>query len=83
MFICIEDKGGKNGTVQDMSYHLPHSYLVRSDRLLSNEEIHQLIDAVARTRKSPRVVGVFSDEDERFPNVVNYAKLNIKQMDKP
>jgi len=82
MFICIEDKGGKNGTVQDMSYHLPHSYLVRSDRLLSNEEIHQLIDAVARTRKSPRVVGVFSDEDEQFPDILDYAKLNISQTGK-
>ena len=82
MFICIEDKGGKNGTVPDMSYHSPHSYLVRSDRLLSNEEVRQLIDAFARTRKSPRVVGVFSDEDEQFPDILDYAKLNISQTGK-
>ena len=76
-YICITDLGGKNGTGPDMGYHLPQQHLIRSKKRITNYDIDQLVKAVGRTRKSPKIVGSWGPEDEGLQVVLDYESLNL------
>lgn len=80
IYLCIVDKGGKLPTVQDMNYHRAQSHLIKVDRHLCNEEVKELMKSIARTRKSPEIVGAWTGNDNclDMPKVLNYDDLNIR-----
>jgi hypothetical protein len=76
-YLCIVDKGGKNGTVPDMAYHLPQQHLIRVKKRLTNIEIEGLLKAIARTRLSPQIIGSWGPENIGLPSILDYETLNL------
>jgi len=69
-FICVKDEGGANGAVQDMKYFLPQIHLIRLRTRLNNVEMDEFLAKIARTRKSPKIVGAWkSDEILKYENM--------------
>ena len=75
-FFVITDKGGRNGTVMDMSsYRQPQQHLIRMSKRITNEDLRDLVKKIAQTRLAPQVIGAWSDgEDDHLPVVLNYEE---------
>ena len=75
-YICVIDKGGKSGTCPDMHYYQSQKHLIKNDKLLSNEEIDNLLSIISKTRLSPKVIGCWIDGEHEFlESVVDYQEV--------
>ena len=73
MYICIRDEGGRNPTCPDMSYHQPAQHLIRSEELLTNDDIRELLNVHRKTHKGVRLVGVWSEDE-----TLDYADIKSR-----
>lgn len=76
-YICITDQGGKNATVPDMGYHLPQQHLIRLKKRITNHEVDQLVKAIGRTRRQPKVIGSWGPGEDGLPTILDYESLNL------
>jgi hypothetical protein len=76
-YICIIDQGGKNGTVPNMEYHLPQQHLIKLKKRITNHDVEQLVNAIGKTRKQPKIVGRWGPEEEGLPAILDYENLNL------
>jgi len=76
-YICIVDKGGSCGTVQDMGYYQPQQHLIRIKHLLTDIEVDQLLTSIRKTRKAPEVVGIWGPERDGLATVLDYENLDL------
>ena len=76
-YLCITDNGGRNGTVQDMAYHLPQQHLIKAKERLTRYEIEELMNAIGKTRKSPQLIGMWGPAQSDFPAILEYEKLYL------
>lgn len=76
-YICITDQGAKSGIVSGMEHHLPQQHLIRLKKRITNQEVEQLVNAIRRTRKQPKIIGSWGPEEEGLPAVLDYENLNL------
>ena len=76
-------KGGKSGTCPDMQYHLPQTHLIKSKSQLSHTEVDDLLLLISKTRRTPRIVGIWVEGDhEVVDKVILYENINFHKKEK-
>ena len=69
-YVCVVDKGGKSCLCPSVNYHRSRSELIRFNRHVTNEDMRDLLKAMAKTRIAPKVVGVWHDENDEGLNTI-------------
>jgi len=64
IYICIQDKGSKNGMSSNWQDNRPMSQLIRTKKAFNNEDFRTLIESISKTRVSPKVIGTWTDDLE-------------------
>lgn len=62
-YVCVRDKGSKNGTSSDWANHGPLTHLIKMDKRMDNEKFGEMFELMFCDRLMPKVIGAWSDDE--------------------